>query len=71
MYNANNVAGNTFYGYKNDNHNVFAEQTDALDEILTPEQKSEREVCKESQEVLAIGYDLDYHRQHKLEMQES
>ena len=25
----------------------------------------------ESQEVLAIGYDLDYHRQHKLEMQES
>ena len=31
MYNANNVAGNTFYGYKNDNHNVFAEQTDAPD----------------------------------------
>ena len=32
MYNANNVAGNTFYGYKNDNHNVFAEQTDAPEE---------------------------------------
>ena len=68
MYNANNVAGNTFYGYKND---APEEYYDMLDEILTPEQKSEREVCKESQEVLAIGYDLDYHRQHKLEMQES
>lgn len=53
MYNANNVAGNTFYGYKNDNHNVFAEQTDApeeyydmLDEILTPEQNQNAKYVK-------------------------